>query len=142
MHFSSFLQAAASLLDRRLQTFIVPRTEVVSISSPTFFYSWLDLRKPELPSKPGSFQLFCHGFEGQIRLLCSIILLIIADLTPPYVVQIPFFFFRCFDFSQETSLARLSYARRPFPKHPKKAPQVQLVSLALRAQKKSGRGFR
>ncbi|KNZ55936.1 hypothetical protein VP01_253g6 [Puccinia sorghi] len=56
-------EAAASLLDRRLQTFIVPRTEVISISSPTFFYSWLDLRKPELPPKPGSFQLFCQGFE-------------------------------------------------------------------------------
>ncbi|CAH7683677.1 phosphatidylinositol 3 and 4-kinase-domain-containing protein [Phakopsora pachyrhizi] len=57
-------QAAASLLDRRLETFIVPRTEVVSISSPTFFYSWLDRRKPELPPKPGSFQLFCHGFQN------------------------------------------------------------------------------
>ncbi|MBW0552517.1 hypothetical protein O181_092232, partial [Austropuccinia psidii MF-1] len=56
-------EAAASLLDRRLQSFIVPRTEVVSISSPTFFYSWLDLRKPSLPPKPGSFQLFCHGFQ-------------------------------------------------------------------------------
>ncbi|KAH9445580.1 hypothetical protein Pst134EB_023418 [Puccinia striiformis f. sp. tritici] len=56
-------EAAASLLDRRLQTYIVPRTEVISISSPTFFYSWLDLRKPELPVKPGSFQLFCPGFE-------------------------------------------------------------------------------
>jgi len=56
-------EAAASLLDRRLQTLIVPRTEVISISSPTFFYSWLDLRKPELPPKPGSFQLFCQGFE-------------------------------------------------------------------------------
>ncbi|EFP83211.2 uncharacterized protein PGTG_09164 [Puccinia graminis f. sp. tritici CRL 75-36-700-3] len=56
-------EAAASLLDRRLKTFIVPRTEVISISSPTFFYSWLDLRKPELPAKPGSFQLFCQGFQ-------------------------------------------------------------------------------
>lgn len=56
-------EAAASLLDRRLETFIVPRTEVVSISSPTFFYSWLDLRKPKLPAKPGSFQLFCQGFQ-------------------------------------------------------------------------------
>ena len=56
-------EAAASLLDRRLKTFVVPRTEVISISSPTFFYSWLDLRKPELPAKPGSFQLFCQGFQ-------------------------------------------------------------------------------
>ncbi|KAH9814811.1 phosphatidylinositol 3 and 4-kinase-domain-containing protein [Melampsora americana] len=69
-------EAAASLLDRRLEAYIVPRTEVVHISSPTFFYSWLDRQaaarksKPRpLPQKPGSFQLFCTGFENASTVL-------------------------------------------------------------------------
>jgi phosphatidylinositol 4-kinase type 2 len=33
-------EAAASLLDRLLESHIVPRTEVVSLSSPSFFYDW------------------------------------------------------------------------------------------------------
>ncbi|KAF7321461.1 PI3K/PI4K domain-containing protein [Mycena kentingensis (nom. inval.)] len=59
-------EAAASLLDTRLQLHIVPRTQLVSLSSPAFFYDWLDRNaakkgKP-LPEKIGSMQLFMHGF--------------------------------------------------------------------------------
>jgi phosphatidylinositol 4-kinase type 2 len=65
--FSYISEAAASLMDTRLQLNIVPRTELVSISSPSFFYDWLDRaaykqnRKP-LPDKIGSFQFFLHGY--------------------------------------------------------------------------------
>ncbi|CAL1707082.1 unnamed protein product [Somion occarium] len=59
-------EAAASLLDRRLNLYIVPRTELVSLSSPAFFYDWLDRNaakkgKP-LPDKIGSMQYFLHGY--------------------------------------------------------------------------------
>ncbi|KAH9839416.1 phosphatidylinositol 3 and 4-kinase-domain-containing protein [Rhodofomes roseus] len=59
-------EAAASLLDERLDLYIVPRTQLVSLSSPTFFYDWLDRQatkkgKP-LPEKIGSMQYFLHGF--------------------------------------------------------------------------------
>ncbi|KAI0341916.1 hypothetical protein BDW22DRAFT_1331270 [Trametopsis cervina] len=59
-------EAAASLLDERLKLYIVPRTELVSLSSPAFYYDWLDRNaakkgKP-LPDKIGSMQYFLHGF--------------------------------------------------------------------------------
>ncbi|KAH9895131.1 phosphatidylinositol 3 and 4-kinase-domain-containing protein [Cubamyces lactineus] len=59
-------EAAASLLDERLDLNIVPRTQLVSLSSPAFFYDWLDRSaakkgKP-LPEKIGSMQYFLHGF--------------------------------------------------------------------------------
>ncbi|KAI0769778.1 phosphatidylinositol 3 and 4-kinase-domain-containing protein [Trametes elegans] len=59
-------EAAASLLDERLNLNIVPRTQLVSLSSPAFFYDWLDRNaakkgKP-LPEKIGSMQYFLHGF--------------------------------------------------------------------------------
>jgi len=59
-------EAAASLLDERLDLNIVPRTELVSLSSPAFYYDWLDRNaakkgKP-LPDKIGSMQYFLHGF--------------------------------------------------------------------------------
>lgn len=59
-------EAAASLLDERLALNIVPRTQLVSLSSPAFFYDWLDRSaakkgKP-LPEKIGSMQLFLHGY--------------------------------------------------------------------------------
>ncbi|KAH7888822.1 phosphatidylinositol 3 and 4-kinase-domain-containing protein [Phlebopus sp. FC_14] len=59
-------EAAASLLDERLVLNIVPRTQIVSLSSPAFFYDWLDRNaakkgKP-LPEKIGSMQLFMHGY--------------------------------------------------------------------------------
>ncbi|KIK03471.1 hypothetical protein K443DRAFT_676654 [Laccaria amethystina LaAM-08-1] len=60
-------EAAASLLDRRLDLHIVPPTELVSLSSPAFFYDWLDRSaakkgKP-LPEKIGSMQFFLHGYQ-------------------------------------------------------------------------------
>ena len=61
-------EAAACLLDRQLQTFIVPYTEVVWLSSKAFNYDWFDRRayyrkgKP-LPQKCGSFQVFLDGFR-------------------------------------------------------------------------------
>ena len=64
---SSYIsEAAASLLDERLSLNIVPRTQLVSLSSPAFFYDWLDRNaakkgKP-LPEKIGSMQFFLHGF--------------------------------------------------------------------------------
>ncbi|KAI1794178.1 phosphatidylinositol 3 and 4-kinase-domain-containing protein [Ganoderma leucocontextum] len=59
-------EAAASLLDERLGLDIVPRTQLVSLSSQAFFYDWLDRNaakkgKP-LPDKIGSMQFFLHGF--------------------------------------------------------------------------------
>lgn len=59
-------EAAASLLDTRLDLHIVPRTELVSFSSPAFFYDWIDRAaakkgKP-LPEKIGSLQYFLHGY--------------------------------------------------------------------------------
>ncbi|KAF5385849.1 hypothetical protein D9615_002528 [Tricholomella constricta] len=60
-------EAAASLLDDRLFLHIVPPTQLVSLSSPAFFYDWLDRNaakkgKP-LPEKIGSMQYFLHGFQ-------------------------------------------------------------------------------
>ncbi|KAG5358426.1 Phosphatidylinositol 4-kinase type 2-beta [Yarrowia sp. B02] len=61
-------EAAASLLDRRLQTGIVPHTEIVYLSSPTFYYRYFERRRAKndarlLPRKPGSFQLFLKNYE-------------------------------------------------------------------------------
>lgn len=84
--FSYISEAAASLLDQRLSLHIVPRTQLVSLSSPVrafhvipqimfplpfhqaFFYDWLDRNaskkgKP-LPEKIGSMQYFLHGYQG------------------------------------------------------------------------------
>ena len=61
-------EAAASLLDRRLGLGIVPRTEVVCLASPAFFYPLQDrwrhyLWKTPLPLKTGSFQVFLNGYQ-------------------------------------------------------------------------------
>ncbi|TFK54327.1 hypothetical protein OE88DRAFT_1732997 [Heliocybe sulcata] len=66
-------EAAASLLDRRLDLNIVPRTELVSLSSPAFFYDWIDRTaakkgKP-LPEKIGSMQYFLHGYTDASEFL-------------------------------------------------------------------------
>ena len=96
--FSSYIsEAAASLLDTRLDLHIVPKTQLVSLSSPVspfdsclllslkmylsqaFFYDWIDRTaykkgKP-LPEKIGSMQCFMHGFQGErlrVKIPCSL----------------------------------------------------------------------
>ncbi|KAG9002919.1 phosphatidyl inositol kinase [Tulasnella sp. JGI-2019a] len=66
-------EAAASLLDDRLNMHIVPRTELVSLSSPAFSYGWMDRKnfkkgKP-LPEKVGSLQTFMHGYQDATAFL-------------------------------------------------------------------------
>ncbi|KAJ6609906.1 phosphatidylinositol 3 and 4-kinase-domain-containing protein [Mycena sp. CBHHK59/15] len=66
-------EAAASLLDGRLELNIVPPTQLVSLSSPAFFYDWLDRNaakkgKP-LPEKIGSMQFFLSGFQDASEFL-------------------------------------------------------------------------
>jgi hypothetical protein len=60
-------EAAASYLDRRLELNVCPRTEVVSLASPSFYYSASDMHNYRngvpLPNKMGSFQLFLKGFK-------------------------------------------------------------------------------
>lgn len=68
-------EAAASLLDRRLEANIVPRTEVVELSSSAFYYVWIDRERArsrdkggkgiKLPPKPGSWQVFLKGYKGE-----------------------------------------------------------------------------
>ncbi|KAF9461269.1 phosphatidylinositol 3 and 4-kinase-domain-containing protein [Collybia nuda] len=62
-------EAAASLLDDRLSLHIVPPTQLVSLSSPAFFYDWLDRNAAKkgkaLPEKIGSMQFFLHGYQGK-----------------------------------------------------------------------------
>lgn len=62
-------EAAAYVLDCQLRTNIVPYTEVVSLSSKSFFYDFWDRRAfyrkgKALPEKQGSFQVFLKGFKG------------------------------------------------------------------------------
>ncbi|KAJ7072333.1 phosphatidylinositol 3 and 4-kinase-domain-containing protein [Mycena amicta] len=66
-------EAAASLLDTRLQLYIVPPTHLVSLSSSSFFYDWLDRNaakkgKP-LPDKIGSMQFFLAGYTDASEFL-------------------------------------------------------------------------
>jgi len=61
-------EAAASYVDRRLHLNIVPRTEIVSLASPSFYYNSKELQdyydgKSPLPKKKGSFQLFMTGYK-------------------------------------------------------------------------------
>lgn len=67
-------EAAASLIDRHLGLNVVPRTEIVSLSSPSFFYSYIDKSQSRraggaLPAKVGSFQLFMHGYMDATKFL-------------------------------------------------------------------------
>jgi hypothetical protein len=87
MTLSYISEAAASLFDTRLNLHIVPKTQLVSLSSPVgfhefplllslninvsqaFFYDWIDRTafkkgKP-LPEKIGSMQCFMHGYQGR-----------------------------------------------------------------------------
>jgi len=57
-------ETAASLLDKQLQTDIVPYTDTVFISSDSFYYSFWDRRsKKPLHPKIGSYQLFLNGYQ-------------------------------------------------------------------------------
>lgn len=61
-------EAAAYILDSRLQTNLVPYTDVVGLSSKSFFYDYFDRRayyrkKKPLPEKLGSFQVFLKGYK-------------------------------------------------------------------------------
>ena len=61
-------EAAAYVLDCRLRTNLVPYTDIVHLSSKSFYYDFWDRssyyrkRKP-LPAKVGSFQVFLKGFK-------------------------------------------------------------------------------
>lgn len=61
-------EAAAYVLDARLQTHMVPYTDIVWLSSKSFFYDFWDRRKAwmgkkQLPPKVGSFQVFLKGYK-------------------------------------------------------------------------------
>lgn len=57
-------EAAASVLDKQLMSYIVPYTHVVHLRSPSFYYSYwknhVDIHK--LSNKIGSFQIFLNGY--------------------------------------------------------------------------------
>ena len=61
-------EAAAYVLDSRLHTNLVPYTDIVWLSSKSFYYDFWDRRrawrgKKPLPAKVGSFQVFLKGFK-------------------------------------------------------------------------------
>lgn len=61
-------EAAAYVLDVQLRTNLVPYTDVVGLSSQSFFYDYWDRRqyyrkKKPLPEKLGSFQIFLRGYK-------------------------------------------------------------------------------
>ncbi|KAJ1500836.1 phosphatidyl inositol kinase [Coelomomyces lativittatus] len=56
-------EAGASLLDERLGFGLVPRTEVVYLSSSAFHYSSSQRKRNEFAPKVGSFQLYLKGFQ-------------------------------------------------------------------------------
>ncbi|CAO3689512.1 hypothetical protein G6F70_002849 [Rhizopus microsporus] len=56
-------EAAASLMDRKLGTNIVPYTDVIHLSSSSFHYDYLDRRANRRPPKIGSFQCFLTNYK-------------------------------------------------------------------------------
>lgn len=67
-------EAAASVLDARLRTNIVPHTDVVWLSSKSFHYDFWERRRAwsgrkPLPPKPGSFQIFLKGYKDATEFL-------------------------------------------------------------------------
>lgn len=73
-NFSYLSEAGASLLSDRLSVYIVPPTQLVSLSSPSFFYDWIDRRaysqqRRPLPEKIGSFQVFLDGYQDASEFL-------------------------------------------------------------------------
>lgn len=65
-------EAAASIVDRHFKLKIVPRTEIVELASPSFYYGYYDKRKKELPTKIGSFQIYLEGYKDATVLLPEI----------------------------------------------------------------------
>ncbi|KAG7661036.1 LSB6 [[Candida] subhashii] len=57
-------EAGACVLDRQLCSYIVPRTDIIELRSPSFFYSYWDKNSDvtKLPPKIGSFQVFLEGY--------------------------------------------------------------------------------
>ncbi|KAK5014869.1 Phosphatidylinositol 4-kinase LSB6 [Cryomyces antarcticus] len=61
-------EAAAYVLDTQLRTNLVPYTDIVSLSSKSFYYDFWERRayyrkKKPFPEKIGSFQVFLKGFK-------------------------------------------------------------------------------
>jgi phosphatidylinositol 4-kinase type 2 len=61
-------EAAAYVLDAQLRTNLVPYTDIVYLSSKSFYYDFWDRRstwgsKKSLPAKVGSFQVFLKGYK-------------------------------------------------------------------------------
>lgn len=61
-------EAAAYVLDAQLHTHLVPYTDIVYLSSKSFYYDFWDRRttwggKKSLPAKVGSFQVFLKGYK-------------------------------------------------------------------------------
>jgi phosphatidylinositol 4-kinase type 2 len=61
-------EAAAYVLDSRLRTNLVPYTDIVWLSSKSFYYDFWDRRsywrgKKKLPAKQGSLQVFLKGYK-------------------------------------------------------------------------------
>ncbi|PGH16878.1 hypothetical protein AJ79_01522 [Helicocarpus griseus UAMH5409] len=61
-------EAAAYVLDTRLKTHLVPYTDIVYLSSKSFYYDFWDRRRAwggrkQLPPKVGSFQVFLKGYK-------------------------------------------------------------------------------
>ncbi|KAI5953715.1 LSB6 [Candida jiufengensis] len=59
-------EAAASVLDQQLQSYIVPYTDIIELRAPTFYYSFWDKSNDvtKLPYKIGSLQLFLKGYTN------------------------------------------------------------------------------
>ncbi|KAK5944503.1 Phosphatidylinositol 4-kinase LSB6 [Knufia obscura] len=67
-------EAAAYVLDVQLRTNIVPHTDIVWLSSKSFYYDFWEKggfwrRNKELPAKPGSFQVFLKGYKDATMFL-------------------------------------------------------------------------
>ena len=56
-------ETGASIVDAWMQLGVVPKTRVVKLASPSFFYTRC-CGRVEVKPKEGSFQLFVHGFES------------------------------------------------------------------------------
>ncbi|KAH7720845.1 phosphatidylinositol 3 [Aphelenchoides avenae] len=57
-------ETGASLVDARLKLDIVPKTRIVKLSSPTFFYGRSCWRRRDNKAKEGSYQVFVNGYKS------------------------------------------------------------------------------